>query len=67
VQGQDGLVKHLPETTAGTAGTGAAKKPYAWRIRKRSSRFPGAFEPVILPKHQKRTPLFNDQIISMYS
>src|SRR5574344_1041826 len=25
------------------------------------------FEPVILPKHEKRTPLFNDQIISMYS
>jgi len=25
------------------------------------------FEPVIVPKHEKRTPLFNDQIISMYS
>jgi transposase-like protein len=25
------------------------------------------FEPKILPKHQKRLPLFNDQIISMYS
>jgi len=25
------------------------------------------FEPVIVPKHQKRLPLFNDQIISMYS
>ena len=25
------------------------------------------FEPVIIPKHEKRTPLFNDQIISMYS
>ena len=25
------------------------------------------FEPVILPKLEKRTPLFNDQIISMYS
>lgn len=25
------------------------------------------FEPVILPKHEKRTTLFNDQIISMYS
>ena len=24
-------------------------------------------EPVIIPKHEKRTPLFNDQIISMYS
>jgi transposase-like protein len=27
----------------------------------------GTFEPEILPKHQKRVPLFNDQIISMYS
>lgn len=25
------------------------------------------FEPVIIPKHEKRAPLFNDQIISMYS
>jgi len=25
------------------------------------------FEPIIVPKHEKRTPLFNDQIISMYS
>ncbi len=25
------------------------------------------FEPVIIPKHEKRTPLLNDQIISMYS
>ena len=25
------------------------------------------FEPIILPKHEKRSPLFNDQIISMYS
>jgi transposase-like protein len=27
----------------------------------------GTFEPVIVPKHQKRMPLFNDQIISMYA
>jgi transposase-like protein len=27
----------------------------------------GEFEPQILPKYQKRVPLFNDQIISMYS
>src|SRR5215469_6164618 len=27
----------------------------------------GSFEPVIVPKHEKRVPLFNDQIISMYS
>jgi transposase-like protein len=27
----------------------------------------GTFEPVIVPKRQKRLPLFNDQIISMYS
>ena len=26
----------------------------------------GTFEPVIIPKHEKRAPLFNDQIISMY-
>lgn len=25
------------------------------------------FEPVIIPKHERRSPLFNDQIISMYS
>lgn len=25
------------------------------------------FEPVIIPKHEKRAPLFNNQIISMYS
>ena len=24
------------------------------------------FEPLIIPKHEKRTPLFNDQIISMF-
>jgi transposase-like protein len=27
----------------------------------------GSFEPVIVPKHEKRVPLFNNQIISMYS
>jgi transposase-like protein len=27
----------------------------------------GTFEPVIVPKHKKRLPLFNDQIISMYA
>jgi transposase-like protein len=27
----------------------------------------GSFEPVIVPKHEKRVPLFNEQIISMYS
>jgi transposase-like protein len=27
----------------------------------------GTFEPVIIPKHEKRVPLFNDQIISMYA
>ena len=26
-----------------------------------------SFEPIIISKHEKRTPLFNDQIISMYS
>src|SRR5215469_6801405 len=26
----------------------------------------GSFEPIIMPKHEKRVPLFNDQIISMY-
>jgi transposase-like protein len=25
------------------------------------------FEPIIVPKHEKRVPIFNDQIISMYS
>jgi transposase-like protein len=27
----------------------------------------GTFEPIIVPKHEKRISLFNDQIISMYS
>jgi transposase-like protein len=27
----------------------------------------GTFEPELVPKYQKRVPLFNDQIISMYS
>ncbi|WP_425357473.1 IS256 family transposase [Leadbettera azotonutricia] len=27
----------------------------------------GTFEPKILPKHQRRLPIFNDQVISMYS
>ena len=27
----------------------------------------GTFEPIIVPKHEKRVPLFNDQIISMYA
>jgi transposase-like protein len=26
----------------------------------------GTFEPVIVPKHERRVPLFNDQILSMY-
>ena len=26
----------------------------------------GTFEPIIIPKHEKRVPLFNQQIISMY-
>ena len=26
----------------------------------------GTFEPIIVPKHEKRVPLFNEQIISMY-
>jgi transposase-like protein len=25
------------------------------------------FEPIVIPKHEKRSPLFNDQIISMYA
>ena len=27
----------------------------------------GTFEPIIVPKHKKRIPIFNDQIISMYA
>ena len=27
----------------------------------------GSFEPIMVPKYEKRVPLFNDQIISMYS
>jgi transposase-like protein len=27
----------------------------------------GTFDPIIVPKHEKRLPIFNDQIISMYS
>jgi transposase-like protein len=27
----------------------------------------GTFEPLVIPKYEKRVPLFNDQIISMYS
>jgi transposase-like protein len=27
----------------------------------------GTFEPLIIPKYEKRVPLFNDQIISMHS
>ena len=27
----------------------------------------GTFEPIIIPKNEKRSPLLNDQIISMYS
>jgi len=27
----------------------------------------GTFEPIIVPKHQKHLPIFNEQIISMYS
>ena len=27
----------------------------------------GTFEPIIVPKYEKRVPIFNDQIISMYS
>jgi transposase-like protein len=27
----------------------------------------GTFEPIIVPKHERRSPLFNEQIISMYA
>ena len=27
----------------------------------------GTFEPILVPKHERRLPIFNDQIISMYS
>ena len=27
----------------------------------------GSFEPIIVPKHERRVPIFNDQIISMYA
>jgi transposase-like protein len=27
----------------------------------------GTFEPIIVPKHEKRVPLFNNQVISMYA
>ena len=27
----------------------------------------GTFEPIIIPKHEKRVPLFNDQVISLYA
>ncbi|MDR0319898.1 MAG: transposase, partial [Treponema sp.] len=27
----------------------------------------GTFEPIIVPKHEKRVPIFNNQIISMYA
>jgi putative transposase len=27
----------------------------------------GDFEPVIIPKHQTRLPMFNEQIIALYS
>ncbi|MDR1176679.1 MAG: transposase [Treponema sp.] len=50
---------------------GTARRRCIWKTRKPSSRCrgdrQGTFEPAILPKHRKRVPLFNDQIISMYS
>jgi transposase-like protein len=27
----------------------------------------GTFDPIIIPKHERRVPLFNDQVISMYA
>jgi transposase-like protein len=59
----------MPGTTAGTAGTGAAKRRCSPKIRKRLSRFPetGTFEPQIVPQGRKRVPLFKDQMLSRYS
>lgn len=60
----------MPATIPATAETATQKKTVITddndtieAPRDRNS----SFEPVIIPKHEKRVPLFNDQIISMYS
>jgi transposase-like protein len=56
---------------SGNSGNGHAEKTALLENQSAAVEVPrdwsGTFEPIILPKHEKRVPLFNEQIISMYS
>jgi hypothetical protein len=58
----------MPETTSGTAETGIQKKPCYLKIKVQQLMFPviRTFEPIIVPKHEKRLSILNDQIISIF-
>jgi transposase-like protein len=56
---------------SGNSGNGYSEKTVLTENQEAVIQVPrdrqGTFEPEILPKYQKRVPLFNEQIISMYS
>jgi hypothetical protein len=63
-----GYEKHEP---AGDSRNGQTEKAVLTGDQEAAIRIPrdrnGTFQPQIIPKYQKRVPLFNDQILSMYS
>jgi transposase-like protein len=67
-----GYEKHSSEgDNSGDSRNGHTKKKVLTENQEVSLQIPrdrnGTFEPRIIPKYQKRVPIFNDQVISMYS
>jgi transposase-like protein len=67
-----GYEKHSSEgDNSGDSRNGYTEKKVLTENQEVSVQIPrdrnGTFEPQIIPKYQKRVPIFNDQVISMYS
>jgi transposase-like protein len=66
-----GHLGHEKNSSAGGSRNGHAEKTALLENQKATVEVPrgrnGTFEPIIVPKHEKRLPVFNGQIISMYS
>jgi transposase-like protein len=67
-----GYEKHDPAgDNSGDSRNGHTEKTVLTGDQEAAIRIPrdrnGTFQPQIIPKYQKRVPLFNDQILSMYS
>ena len=69
VVGQDGLIKQLTGRILQRAleAEMAEHLGYEKNSNAGDNSRNGTFESAIIPKHEKRVSLFNDQIISMYS